>query len=246
MPDVPNTERRLKLSAVIPAYNEAECIGACVDEVRSVLLAMGEPFEIIIVDDGSIDGTQEALREKKSEAPELVVLRFAANSGQTAAFDAGFRAARGEVIVTLDADLQNDPADIPNLVGLVGEFDCVCGYRAERHDSAVRRVSSRVANAVRNRLTGESIRDVGCSLRAFRTECARGLKLFEGMHRFLPTLIRWGGWTITEVPVGHRPRTRGKSKYGIRNRVFRALADLWAVRWMQRRAIRCEVDEEIP
>ena len=236
---------RPEVSVVVPAYNEEECIAACVDEVAAVMRAHGRPFEIVVVDDGSTDSTRAILREKKADVPELVVLGFRGNHGQSAAFEAGFHNARGDVVVTMDADLQNDPDDIPRLLALVGEWDMVNGYRAERHDSFVRRASSRIANWVRNRLTHESIRDVGCSLRAMKAECVRDIKLYRGMHRFLPTLIRLDGWTITEVPVNHRPRRAGTAKYGIGNRLFRGLRDLFAVRWMRSRWMRYEIEERI-
>ena len=148
----------------------------------------------------------------------------------------------------MDADLQNDPADIPRLVELTGTWDVVCGYRATRHDSFVpriaSRIASRIANGFRNRFTGESIRDVGCSLRAMRAECLKGLKLYNGMHRFLPTLLKLDGYSITECPVNQRPRERGTSKYGIRNRLFCGLRDTIAVRWMQSRWLRYEIEEK--
>jgi glycosyltransferase involved in cell wall biosynthesis len=198
-----------------------------------------------VVDDGSTDGTVSALKQAKEKLPELVIVRLAANSGQTAAFHAGFACARGDTIVTLDADLQNDPADIPKLLALLDRWDVVCGYRGKRMDSPLRRLSSRIANATRNKLTGDSIRDVGCSLRAFKAECVRGLKLYEGMHRFLPTLLKMDGWTVTEMAVNHRPRARGKSKYGVTNRLFKAARDLMAVRWMQARRLKYEIAEKL-
>jgi glycosyltransferase involved in cell wall biosynthesis len=234
-----------EVSVVIPAYNEEESVGACVDQVRAVMDQTGRRYEIVVVDDGSKDATLRVLLERKKQVPPLVIVRLDKNHGQTAAFDAGFRTVRGKVVVTMDADLQNDPADIPRLLELVGQWDMVCGYRRKRHDSIVRRISSRIANRVRNKVTGEEIRDVGCSLRAVRSECLRGLKLYSGMHRFLPTLLRLDGWTITEIPVNHRPRSRGKSKYGIRNRLFRGLRDLMAVRWMMSRWLRYRIAERI-
>jgi dolichol-phosphate mannosyltransferase len=242
---VPSPTQRPEVSIVIPAYNEEECIIPCLEEVAGVMDAGGQPYEIIVVDDGSRDGTFPLLKAKKAELPQLVVLRFSTNNGQTAAFDAGFRAAAGRVIVTMDADMQNDPADIPRLLDVVGEYDVACGYRRKRRDSLLRRLSSRIANGVRNRLSHESIRDVGCSLRAFRAECIPGLKLYTGMHRFLPTLLRLDGWTVTEVPVNHRPRKMGTAKYGVWNRVFRGLRDLLAVRWMQKRWLRYQIVERI-
>jgi len=233
------------ISVVIPAFNEEECIAPCVEEVRGVMAGLGLPYEIIVIDDGSTDGTLAALKEKKKDVPQLVILRFDANHGQTAAFDAGFRAASGKVIITMDADLQNDPADIPRLLEQIGPWDVVCGYRQQRHDSLVRRASSRIANWVRNKFTDEEIRDVGCSLRAFRAECVKRLKLYKGMHRFLPTLLKLDGWTVSEVAVNHRPRQWGKTKYGIRNRLFRGLCDLFAVRWMKSRWLRYRIEERI-
>ena len=240
-----DTKSGVDISVVIPAFNEEECIGRCVDEVRAVIARLGGRYEIIVVDDGSTDGTFDLLKQCKERTPELVVLRFDGNYGQTAAFDAGFKAARGRVVVTMDADLQNDPNDIPELVRLADQWDVVCGYREKRHDSVVRRISSRIANWVRNTLTHESIRDVGCSVRAIRAEALKGLKLYNGMHRFLPTLLRQDGCSVSEVPVKHRPRRWGRAKYGIRNRLFRGLRDLFAVRWMMSRWLRYRVEERI-
>jgi len=235
-----------EISVVIPAFNEEESIARCVRAVAAVMDALGRPYEVVVVDDGSTDGTFAALRAVLDEVPALRALRFARNAGQTAAFDAGFKAARGRTVVTMDADLQNDPADIPRLLGLLGGWDVVCGVRAKRRDSLVRRASSRIANAVRNWLTGEKIRDVGCSLRAYRAESLRGLKLYKGMHRFLPTLIKLDGFSVTEVEVSHHPRRWGRAKYNVRNRLFRALRDLFAVRWMKSRWLNYRVEEEIP
>ena len=236
----------ITLSVVIPAYNEEESIEACVREVAGVLEGVGGGHEILVVDDGSSDDTFQILRKLRQEIPCLRVIRFARNCGQTAAFDAGFKAAAGKVVATMDADLQNDPADIPKMLALMDRWDVVCGVRQKRRDSLLRRMSSRIANAVRNRMTGDSIRDVGCSLRAMRAECLAGLKLYDGMHRFLPTLLKWDGWRVTEAPVNHRPRRWGKSKYGVRNRLFRGLRDLMAVRWMRSRWLRYEIEEENP
>jgi dolichol-phosphate mannosyltransferase len=234
-----------RVSVVIPAYNEEECITECVDEVCSVMDGLGQSYEVIVVDDGSKDATLERLRALKERCPQLRVLSFEANAGETAALDAGLKNARGEFVATLDADLQNDPADLPRMLELAARWDVVCGVRARRHDSVVRRISSRVANWTRNRLTHEDIRDVGCTLRVFRAPCLKGLKLFTGMHRFLPTLLRMDGWSITEVPVNHRPRTKGRSKYGVWNRLFRGLYDLFGVRWMQSRWLRYKVRQEL-
>ena len=233
------------LSVVVPVYNERDSLPVLVEEIGRALA--GRRYEIVAVDDGSTDGSLEALKALKRDHPELHIVAFAANAGQTAAFAAGFRAARGAVIVTLDADLQNDPADIPALLAALAASGAtaVAGYRAARHDSPWKRLQSRNANGVRNRLNGETIRDTGCSLKAFRADAVRALPLFTGMHRFLPTLIKLYGGTVAEVPVRHRPRRFGRSKYGMWNRVFRSLADALAVRWMQRRVLRYRVREEL-
>src|SRR4029077_16503622 len=205
-------------------------------------------YEIVAVDDGSVDGSLEVLKRLKLEHPEVHIVALADDAGQTGAFAAGFRAAQGPVIVTLDADLQNDPADIPALVARLAAtgMTAIVGYRVNRHDTGWRRLQARIANAVRNRLNRETIRDTGCSLKAFRAEAVRAVPLFNGMHRFLPTLVRMRGGRVTEVPVHHRPRRFGKTKYVMWNRVFRALVDALAVRWMQRRALRYQVREELP
>jgi glycosyltransferase involved in cell wall biosynthesis len=171
------------------------------------------------------------------------VIRFDANHGQSAALDAGFRALRGEITVTLDADLQNDPADIPRLLEALDRADLVNGVRIKRRDSLVRKISSRVANGFRNWATRESVTDVGCSLRAMRSSYLREVKLYRGMHRFLPTLLRMEGATVTEVPVNHRMRRHGVSKYGISNRLFVGIVDVFAVRWMQNRVLRYRIEE---
>ena len=236
----------LELSLVIPVYNERDNLPILVEEIGTALA--GRRYEIVAVDDGSTDGSLEVLKALKREHPELHIVAFAGNAGQTAAFAAGFQAARGDVVVTLDADLQNDPADIPALVAELGQSGAaaVAGYRVDRRDTGWKRLQSRIANSVRNRLNRESIRDTGCSLKAFRAEALRGLALFNGMHRFLPTLIRLHGGTVREVPVRHRARRYGKTKYGMWNRMVRSLVDALAVRWMQRRALRYRVREELP
>ena len=235
----------VELSLVIPVYNERDNLAPLIGEIEQALA--GRRFEIVTVDDGSTDGSLEALRELKRAHPALHIVAFAANAGQTAAFAAGFQAARAPVIVTLDADGQNDPADIPGLVDALARSGAtaVAGYRVDRHDSRWRLVQSRIANAVRNRLNRETIRDTGCSLKAFRAPAVRALPLFNGMHRFLPTLVKLQGGTVAEAPVHHRPRRSGRTKYGMWNRVFRSLADAFAVRWMQRRALRYHVAEDV-
>ena len=232
---------------MVPAYNERDNLAPLLAEIAAGLNGAVTSYEVIVVDDGSTDGTLEALKTLRSQYPALRILTFEHNAGQTAAFAAGFRAARAPIVVTLDADLQNDPADIPKVVAKLQESGAtaVAGYRATRRDTGWKRLQSRIANGVRNRLNGEVIRDTGCSLKAFRTEAVRDLPLFTGMHRFLPTLIKMNGGTVTEVAVGHRPRQHGVTKYGMWNRVWRSLMDAFAVRWMQRRALRYRVREEV-
>ena len=234
------------LSLVIPVYNERDNLAPLIGEIERALA--GRRFEIVAVDDGSTDGSLETLKALKRGHPALHIVSFAANAGQTAAFAAGFQAAKGTVIVTLDADGQNDPADIPALVDALAQSGAtaVAGYRVDRRDSRWKLVQSRIANGVRNRLNRETIRDTGCSLKAFRAPAVRALPLFNGMHRFLPTLVKLQGGSVAEVPVHHRPRRSGRTKYGMWNRVFRSLADAFAVRWMQRRALRYHVTEELP
>jgi len=240
----------LELSLVIPVYNERENLPVLVEEIGRALAGRvaGGRYEIVAVDDGSTDGSLEVLKALKRDHSEIHIVAFAANAGQTAAFAAGFGAALGRVIVTLDADLQNDPGDIPALVAELERSGAaaVVGYRVDRRDSGWKRLQSRIANDIRNRLNRETIRDTGCSLKAFRAEALHRLPLFNGMHRFLPTLVRMQGGRVTEVPVHHRTRRFGKTKYGMWNRVFRALLDALAVRWMQRRTLRYRVREELP
>ena len=230
---------------MVPAYNERDNLAPLLAEIAAAL-AGSHSYEVIVVDDGSTDGTLEALKALRPQYPQLRMISFAQNAGQTAAFAAGFRAARAPILITLDADLQNDPADIPRLVDALQRTGAtaVAGYRATRRDTPWKRLQSRIANGVRNRLNGEVIRDTGCSLKAFRTDAVRALPLFSGMHRFLPTLIKMQGGSVTEIAVGHRPRKHGVTKYGMWNRVLRSLMDAFAVRWMQRRALRYRVREE--
>lgn len=232
------------LSVVIPAYNEEPNVAPCYRELREVLAGLGRPYEIIFVDDGSTDGTFRVLAGLVDADPRLRLIRFRRNAGQTAALAAGFRAARGEVVVTMDADLQNDPRDIPLLLERLVGYDAVCGWRVHRQDPWAKRVGSRVANAVRGRLTGDGVHDTGCMLKAFRRAALERLTLYRGMHRFLPALLRLEGCRVTEVPVHHRSRRAARSKYGNWGRLWVGLADLWAVRWMARRRLDYEIMEE--
>jgi glycosyltransferase involved in cell wall biosynthesis len=231
------------LSVVIPVYDEEASLAPLHAELDAALGGVQGGVEILYVDDGSRDASLARLREIAARDPRVRVVALDGNHGQTAAFEAGFRRARGEVVATLDADGQNDPADLPRLLARLDDADVVNGVRAGRRDGLVRRLSSRVANGFRNRMTRESVRDVGCSLRVVRREFLDRVKLWRGMHRFLPTLLRLEGARIVEVPVSHRPRRHGASKYGIRNRLFAGFVDVFAVRWMQKRALRYRARE---
>jgi dolichol-phosphate mannosyltransferase len=237
----------IDLSVVIPVYNEEESLPVLWPELRSVLDEAGLDFEIVFVDDGSHDRSAEIIRGLRESDPRVRHVRLKANAGETAATDAGFHAARGRVIVTMDADLQNDPQDIPGLLRHLDQWDAVTGWRVNRGDgdSLVRRLSSRIANGVRNWLSDEVIQDSGCTFRAFRRECLRGLVLYRGFHRFVPTLLKMRGYRVLEVPVRNRPRRFGQSKYGVLNRVFVATVDLLAVRWMKSRALQYEIAEDL-
>lgn len=231
------------LSVVIPVFNEEQNVKPLAEELLTVLHSLNRAFEVIFIDDGSTDSSAQILKELQGSNPGIRLIRFIRNCGQTAAFDAGIKAALGEVIVTMDADMQNDPADIPRLLEKIGDYDAVCGWREKRNDNFIRRTSSIIANAVRNRLSDETIRDVGCSLKAFRSVYAKKMNLFNGMHRFFPTLIKMEGGTVTEIPVNHRPRRFGTPKYNIRNRVVRSFVDLLAVCWMKKRKLNYEIEE---
>jgi glycosyltransferase involved in cell wall biosynthesis len=235
------------LSVVIPVYNEEENLPHLWPELRSVLEPIGCVFEVVFVDDGSRDRSAELIRGFREADPRVRLVRLKANAGETAATDAGFKAARGRLVVTMDADLQNDPHDIPELLAHLDRWDAVTGWRANRGDgdSVGRRVSSTVANRARNWISDESVRDSGCTFRAFRRECLRGLVLYRGFHRFIPTLLKMRGYRVLEVPVRNRPRRFGQSKYGVLNRVFVATADLLVVRWMKNRMLRYEVAEDL-
>ena len=235
------------LSIVIPVYNEEENLAHLWPELRSVLEPLGLAFEVVFVDDGSRDRSAELIRTFREADPRVRLVRLKLNAGETAATDAGFKAARGRWVVTMDADLQNDPHDIPGLLSHLDRWDAVTGWRVNRGegDTLVRRISSRVANRARNWLSDESIQDSGCTFRAFRRECLRGLVLYRGFHRFIPTLLKMRGYRVIEVPVRNRPRRYGQSKYGVINRVFVATADLLVVRWMKNRLLRYEVAEDL-
>jgi dolichol-phosphate mannosyltransferase len=234
------------LSVVFPVYNEEENLPILLREIAAALAGQEWAYEIVAVDDGSTDRSVEVLRASRAQYPTLRVLTFEKNSGQTAALDAAWHAARGRLVVSLDADLQNDPADIPTMVKRLEESrsDMVIGVRVNRQDTWSRKMQSKIGNGVRNWITGDQITDTGCSLKLVKREAIDRVRLFTGMHRFLPTLIRYAGYKVVEMPVNHRPRQFGVSKYGAMNRAFRGLADCFAVRWMGKRMLNYRVRED--
>jgi len=236
---------RVEISVVVPVYNEEENLPILIPKLVEVLKSLRSPYEMIFVDDGSSDGSRQVLKEWTVLYPSIRILGLKENRGLSTALVAGMREARGEKIVTLDSDLQNDPADIPKLLGYLDQYDMATGWRQKREDPWLKRISSKIANFIRNRLSGEKIQDSACTLRAFKKECIQDMPVFNGMHRFLSTLVRMQGYRTVEVPVFHHPRRFGKSKYNIRNRMVRSFIDLLAVRWMKRRHIHYEIDERV-
>jgi glycosyltransferase involved in cell wall biosynthesis len=203
--------------------------------------SLAAPFEILFIDDGSNDGSTALLDQLEERHAAIRVVHFDRNYGKTAALDAGFRRAQGQIIIIMDGDLQTKPEDIAILMRHIGQYDLVCGRRAVRHDHLIRKLSSRIGNVVRNAVTHDGMHDTGCGFMMFRHAVIQKLQLFEGMHRFFPALALMHGFTVTEVPVPHYPRLHGVAKYGVGNRLFKGLYDLMAVRWMQSRCLRYRV-----
>lgn len=226
----------MRVSVIVPFYNEAENVLPLLEELAALSGALPE-LEVIMVDDGSQDGTWAQVEAAVARWPELARgLRHARNRGQSAAMLTGLAQATGELLVTLDGDLQNNPADIPALVSLIGPHcDVVCGYRANRRDSWSRRLASRLANAVRNRFTRDGVRDTGCSLKAFRAACRADLPPLDGVHRFMPAYFALNGRRIREIAVDHRPRRRGLSKYTNWKRLPKTVFDLVGFIWYRKR-----------
>jgi dolichol-phosphate mannosyltransferase len=224
------------VSVVVPVFNEEENVPILQSELRAAL--SGLDHEIIFVDDGSTDRSAEKIERR----PNVRVVRFEKNTGQSAALYAGIKTARGRTIVMIDSDLQNDPADIPRLLAEVTRgADLVCGYRAQRKDTFAKRLASRIANLVRSRFTKDYVRDTGCTLKAMRRECADALVPFKGMHRFIPALVRGAGYRLVEIPVNHRPRRFGQTKYGFGSRAVRATMDMFGVRWLLSRRLNYKI-----
>jgi len=237
-----------EISLVIPCFNEQDNLRPLLAAIRAAADPLRLDYEVVITDDCSRDNSWAILKELAAEDRRVRAQRLARNCGESAASWAGMKAARGKYIVTLDADLQNDPKDLPKFLEALKQYDCVCGTRVKARgagDNFVRVASSRIANWVRNKLSGEQIADAGCTYRAFKRECIGNLKFFKGMHRFLPTLFKIEGHTVTEIEVSNNRRFAGRSHYGVWNRLFASFYDLLAVRWMKRRMFRYEIAERI-
>jgi len=227
------------VSVVVPLYNEEQSVAMLQRELADALT--GLDYEIIFVDDGSQDKTGARIAAN----PRTRVLHFEKNAGQSAAIFAGLQAVRSEVAVLIDGDLQNDPADIPRLLAEISRgADLVCGYRARLKDTLLKRITSRVANFVRSRFTRDGVRDTGCTLKAMRRDCIGALVPFKGMHRFIPALVKGAGYRLVEIPVNHRPRRFGQSKYGLGNRALRATVDMFGVRWLLSRRLNYQVRDD--
>lgn len=237
-----------EISLVIPCHNEEGNLRPLVEAIHAALDPLGVDYEIFITDDASTDRSWLILKEIAATDPRLRIQQLKVNCGESAASWAGMLASRGQAIATLDGDLQNDPRDLPKFLAALKSADCVCGTRVEtrgKGDSWLRVASSRVANAVRNWLSGENISDAGCTYRAFKRECIRDVKFFTGAHRFLPTLIKMEGFSVVEVNVTNQSRLSGSSHYGVWNRLFKSFYDLLAVRWMKSRIIRYDIAERV-
>lgn len=232
-----------EISIIVPVYNEEESLAPLFDVLLKVLRDLERPFEILLVDDGSTDGSPAVMERLKKREPRIRILRHRANCGLSAAMETGFHMARGSILATMDADLQNDPRDLPLLLKELEKADAVVGWRHERNDPPVKKLSSRIANLVRNAVIHDGIHDTGCSLKVFRREYIRRIKMFKGMHRFLPALLKMEGARVIEVKVRHHPRRYGEAKYHLANRLFGPFFDLLAVRWMKKRIVVVESDE---
>jgi glycosyltransferase involved in cell wall biosynthesis len=233
------------VSVVVPLYNERENVPILADRIAAVFHVLPDyEYECLFVNDGSTDGTREAVEDAHRKNPRVRPIHLVKNRGQSAALVAGMRRAQGEYILTLDGDLQNDPCDFPTMLGLLKEADCVCGYRAKRNDTWIRKISSRIANAVRQAILKDGIRDAGCGSKGFRRACVEHVVPFNGAHRYFAVMMRMAGFSIAECEVTHHPRIHGVSKYGINNRLWRGIYDLVGVSWLKKRYVTFQVEGE--
>jgi len=243
--DLVREQERVDISVVVPVYNEEKNLPVLIPQIAQVLESLGKSYEMIFVDDGSTDESRKVLKEMISQYPQIHILGFRKNCGETAAIAAGLKEAKGQIVITIDGDLQNDPKDIPRMLEYLKDYDMVTGWREKRDDPWIKRISSKIANGIRNWLSRETIRDSGCTLRVYKQECLQNLKLYKGMHRFMPTLVKMEGFRVIEIPIAHHPRKFGVSKYNTWNRMWGAFIDLLAVKWMKNRHIRYEIEERI-
>jgi len=235
----------IKYSIIIPLKDEEGNIHELIHEIEPVMHSQPESWELICIDDGSKDQTPAILKELKKTKHYLRVVVFAKNFGQSSAFDAGFKTAKGEFIITLDGDRQNDPQDIPKLIAACQNHDIVCGIRLKRKDVFLKKIISFFANKIRKYVCQDGIDDTGCSLKIYRKACLQNLKLYQGMHRFLPALFQIEGYRVGQIPVNHRERISGKTKYNLFNRSFNTIADMLAVRWMRLRKLDYIIEKEL-
>ncbi|MCB1180832.1 MAG: glycosyltransferase family 2 protein [Chlamydiia bacterium] len=235
----------MKYSVVIPLKNEEENIKVLIEEIESVMKKIGSPFEVICIDDGSDDQTLTVLKGLATHRPFLRIVCFVKNFGQSSAFAAGFAKASGEFVITLDGDRQNNPADIPLLIAKIDEADLVCGWRVDRRDHWRKKVISKMANQIRGRLCKDGMHDTGCSLKLYRKSALDNIKLYHGMHRFLPALFLLEGYKVREVAVSHRERTKGTTKYNFLNRSIGPIIDMFVVRWMRKKRLKYTIREEL-
>ncbi len=234
------------LSIVIPVKDEEESIWSLAEEISTVMDSCKILWECLWIDDGSEDKTLEILKELRKKDPRHRYFSFKKNIGQSAAVWLGIKKSSYDFVATLDGDGQNDPADLPKMLDILfnEDIDFVAGYRRNRKDNMIRKISSKIANFFRTMITGKSVKDAGCSVRVFKKECIEGLPSFLGFHRFFPTLVMYKGFKIKEVPVNHRPRLRGKSKYNISNRLWVGILDLFGVWWFKKRTFKIEIKEK--
>jgi dolichol-phosphate mannosyltransferase len=235
----------IKYSVIIPLKDEEGNIRQLIEEIEPIMNSQDKTWEIICIDDGSTDQTLPILKNLSKTRKNLRTIVFSKNFGQSSAFDAGFKAAKGELIITLDGDRQNDPTDIPKLIQMSDNYDLICGIRQKRKDTPIKKITSYVANKIRSKVCKDGIADTGCSLKLYRRECLKTIKLYQGMHRFLPALFQIEGYRVGQVPVKHRERVSGKTKYNFLNRSFNTVADMFAVSWMRKRKLQYQIEREI-
>ena len=233
-----------KISFIIPVYNEESNIENLYSEIKAVAQKLDHPYETIFVDDFSSDNSLSVIKKLSKNNSDVRYVSFAKNCGQSAALYAGFQHATGEIIITMDGDLQNDPGDIPNMIKMFGEYDMITGWRKNRRDTLSKKIASKIGNFIRNSITKDNIHDTGCSLKIMRASMVKKIKMYRGLHRFLPLLMKLEGAKIVEIPVNHRERLHGVSKYNNLSRAIEGLYDLVAVRWMMKRHLDIPIKEK--